>query len=262
MMLTKACSVLLVMFVYGFTEVNGRDSNRVFIKSFKQIGFSAKNAIMDPYTLGALTLATGIYLANKDQQISDWATSHHPVFGSEQRARTTTDLLQYSSLAIYGLTTIVKNNRNGNSAITFPIINVSSDISAIFLTVFTTELLKNNVGRLRPNHGDTRSFPSGHTSFTTINANLTSHQLNTMEMKSDTRLLCNAALATMVTATAWGRIEGKKHYPSDVLAGAALGNFIGNFVTGLYSERIPDKTSTINMQISPDDYQIFVAMKF
>jgi membrane-associated phospholipid phosphatase len=83
-----------------------------------------------------------------------------------------------------------------------------------------------------------------------------------MAMNNNSRLLCNAALASMVAATAWGRIEGKKHYPSDVLAGAALGNFIGNFVTGLYNEKIPDKTSTINMQISPDDYQIFVAMKF
>jgi membrane-associated phospholipid phosphatase len=250
------------MFVYGFTGVKGRDSNRVFIKSFKQIGFSAKNAILDPYTIGALTLATGIYLSHKDQQISDWATAHHPVFGSEQNARTTTDLLQYSSLAIYGITAIIKNNMNGNSTISFPIVNVSSDISAIFLTVFTTEILKNNVGRLRPNHGDERSFPSGHTSFTTINANLTSHQLNTLEMKNNTRFLCNAALATMVTATAWGRIEGKKHYPTDVLAGAALGNFVGNFITSLYNDNIQNKTSSINMQISPDDCQIFVAMKF
>src|SRR5512133_2175929 len=126
MVFTKACTVLLLMFVYGFTEVKGRDSNRVFIKSFKQISFSAKNAILDPYTIGALTLATGIYLSHKDQQISDWATAHHPVFGSEQNARTTTDLLQYSSLAIYGITAIIKNNMDGNSTISFPIVNVSS----------------------------------------------------------------------------------------------------------------------------------------
>lgn len=262
MMLTKACTVLMLFFVYGFTEVKGRDSNRLFTNSLKQISFSAKRAILDPYTIGALTLATGIYLANKDQQISDWATAHHPVYGSEYNAQKITDLLQYSSLAIYGLTSILKNNMDGNSAISFPIVNVSSDISAIFLTVFTTEILKNNVGRLRPNYGDTRSFPSGHTSFTTINANLSSHQLNDIEMKNSTRLLCNAALATMVTATAWGRIEGKKHYPTDVLAGAALGNFVGNFITSLYNDNIPEKTSSINMQISPNDCQIFVAMKF
>jgi hypothetical protein len=262
MVLTKACTVLLLFFVYGFTEVKDRDSNRVFIKSLKQIGYSAKQAILDPYTLGTLALATGIYFADKDQQISDWATTYHPIYGSERNAQTTSDLLQYSSLVIYGFTSLLKNNINGNSTVSFPIVNVSSDISAIFLTVFTTEILKNNVGRLRPNLGDTRSFPSGHTSFTTINANLSSHQLNSLEMKNSTRFLCNAALTTMVTATAWGRIEGKKHYPSDVLAGAALGNFIGNFITSLYNDNIPDKTSSVNIQISPDDCQIFVAMKF
>jgi len=262
MMLTKACTVLLLVFVYGFTEVKGRDSYRVFTNSLKQISFSAKRAIIDPYTIGALALATGIYLADKDYQISNWATTHYPVFGSEHNAQTTTDLLQYSSLAIFGLTSLIKNNSDGNSAISFPIVNVSHDISAIFLTVFTTEILKNNVGRLRPNHGDTRSFPSGHTSFATINANLSSYQLNDIEMKSSTRILCNVALAAMVTATAWGRIEGKKHYPTDVLAGAALGNFFGNFITSLYNDNMPEKTSSINMQISPNDCQIFVAMKF
>ena len=33
----------------------------------------------------------------------------------------------------------------------------------------------------------------------------------------------NLALAS---ATAWARVEGKKHFPSDVLAGAALGHFL------------------------------------
>jgi hypothetical protein len=31
-------------------------------------------------------------------------------------------------------------------------------------------------------------------------------------------------------ATAWARIEAGAHYPTDVLAGAALGNFVSLFV--------------------------------
>ncbi len=34
----------------------------------------------------------------------------------------------------------------------------------------------------------------------------------------------------LATADAWARIEGKKHFPSDVLAGAALGHFLTAFI--------------------------------
>lgn len=34
----------------------------------------------------------------------------------------------------------------------------------------------------------------------------------------------------MITAgTAWARVEGGVHYPSDVLAGMALGHFVENY---------------------------------
>jgi len=32
------------------------------------------------------------------------------------------------------------------------------------------------------------------------------------------------------TATAWARVEAGKHYPSDVLAGAALAHFVTVFI--------------------------------
>ena len=34
----------------------------------------------------------------------------------------------------------------------------------------------------------------------------------------------------IAAGTAWARVEGCKHYPSDVLFGAALGNFVAIFV--------------------------------
>ena len=39
-------------------------------------------------------------------------------------------------------------------------------------------------------------------------------------------------IGNLVTATAvgWARVEGEKHFPSDVLAGAALGYFLNAFV--------------------------------
>ena len=34
----------------------------------------------------------------------------------------------------------------------------------------------------------------------------------------------------MAAMTAWARIEKNWHYPTDVLVGAALGNFLGGFI--------------------------------
>ncbi len=35
-------------------------------------------------------------------------------------------------------------------------------------------------------------------------------------------------------ATGWARIEAAKHYPSDILFGTALGNFMGAFINDAF----------------------------
>ena len=44
------------------------------------------------------------------------------------------------------------------------------------------------------------------------------------------RITLKTTFTTFAAATAWSRVEGGKHYPSDVLFGAALGNFIAVFI--------------------------------
>lgn len=82
--------------------------------------------------------------------------------------------------------------------------------------------LKSAVGRSRPDGSDTRSFPSGHTSgaFTISTILARRHGLK-------------AAIPAfgLATFTAVARMEDKRHYLSDVVAGAALGIAIGQLVT-------------------------------
>jgi hypothetical protein len=42
------------------------------------------------------------------------------------------------------------------------------------------------------------------------------------------------SLGTITAATAWARVEAYQHYPSDVLAGIAIGHFFGAFVTDAF----------------------------
>jgi len=46
----------------------------------------------------------------------------------------------------------------------------------------------------------------------------------------------------MASGTAWARVEAGVHYPSDVLAGAALGNFLTAFIHDAFLN-LPEESS-------------------
>lgn len=82
--------------------------------------------------------------------------------------------------------------------------------------------LKIGVGRTRPN-GGRWSFPSGHTAAAFSVAPVLSRRFG--------RAATIPAYAIAV-ATGLGRMEDRKHYLSDVLAGAAIGLAVGHAVAG------------------------------
>ena len=47
-------------------------------------------------------------------------------------------------------------------------------------------------------------------------------------------IAARVGLYGLAGTTAWARIEAEKHFPSDVLAGAALGNFFARFFYGAF----------------------------
>lgn len=96
-----------------------------------------------------------------------------------------------------------------------------------------TALLKNTVHRTRPNGDDDYSFPSGHAAAAFTGASYLHHRYG-----------LNWGLPFYAIGTAIGiqRVNGKYHYWTDVLAGAALG-----YVSGyLFTAKFP------NVWISPD----------
>jgi membrane-associated phospholipid phosphatase len=85
---------------------------------------------------------------------------------------------------------------------------------ALVLETALTQGLKFAVGRTRPNGSNTHSFPSGHTADTFMAATVLNHYLGWKVG------IPAYAVATLVAA---GRIESLDHYPSDTVAGAAIG---------------------------------------
>ena len=95
-------------------------------------------------------------------------------------------------------------------------------------------VIKLGVGRPRPDDSDNLSFPSGHASVAFTGATLTRRNLARLDLPAATRALLDVGAVSLAAGTAWARVEAGVHYPSDVLAGAALGNFVAAFVNDAF----------------------------
>jgi len=95
-------------------------------------------------------------------------------------------------------------------------------VRSLVYTGVLVSAVKLGVNRTRPNGGN-YSFPSGHTAAAFAVAPVLAHHFGRF-----------AAIPAYVLAvgTGLGRMEDRKHYLSDVLAGAAIGLTVGRAVTG------------------------------
>jgi membrane-associated phospholipid phosphatase len=60
---------------------------------------------------------------------------------------------------------------------------------------------------------------------------LTVRNLQYIDVSPATRTTLEIGAGAITAGTAWARVEAGRHYPSDVLLGIALGNFMGAFFT-------------------------------
>lgn len=105
------------------------------------------------------------------------------------------------------------------------------EAAAIGATGFATNELKSATARERPNGADSESFPSGHSSIASVHAELAIYNLESVDMSPGWKSTATIGIRAAAFGTAWARVEGGWHYPSDTLAGMALGNFLASFAT-------------------------------
>ena len=91
------------------------------------------------------------------------------------------------------------------------------------------QVLKLATHRLRPDGSDNASFPSGHTMSAFALASVMSHEYH------DKKLVVFGSYG-FATAVGLARIGGLNHFPTDVLAGAVLGELIGRYVVNHHAQ--------------------------
>lgn len=220
------------------TLSNGRrwGQDATLFPGWERVGHAARDAALAPETwvpaAGALVFQAG----HIDRQLADWAADHTPVFGSQKRAAQASDYLQDATRAAYVITVLATPS---GKQLDWEWAKAKGEglaigVAAIGSTFGMTEALKHGIHRTRPDASDSLSFPSGHTSHTAVFAMLASRNLESLSLPEEGRIALRIGLTTLTAGTAWARVEAHKHFPSDVLAGAALGHFFGAFINDAF----------------------------
>jgi hypothetical protein len=274
------CIISLSCFFCGCSNKvlkHGSFEDPALLPDTKRIGAALRDAAIDPY-IGITTAALIVTAASgKDKQISSYAARHTPVFGSNENARTATNITVAASAGIAALTYTVKylqlHQPSGQnscpvqtefgipSGLYAPLVSAEVAVVSGALTLGTTTLIKNAAKRERPDLSDALSFPSMHTSVTAVANTYSARTINSMSLSPSYSYPAYAALTALTLCTAWGRVEGGKHYPTDVMAGALIGTFFANAAYNaflgpyLYIENF-------NLQITPNGAAAAAALNF
>lgn len=211
---------------------HGHTSEATLHPDWGRVQEAARNAAVDPWVWAPLAGAAVFQIDHWDRRTSNWARAHTPIFGSARGAENWSDNLLTTSLAVGAAAVLaIPPDREPIGSIFDRHKGTLVELAALGATASVTEALKVVTHRERPMGQNRQSFPSGHASGAAAATRLAAIDLQSIDMDARVRRAADVGLDTMVIATGWARIEAGEHYPSDALAGIALGNFFATFLT-------------------------------
>jgi membrane-associated phospholipid phosphatase len=224
---------------------NGRGwgQDAIYPVDFKKISRAAFNALVDPQTFIPVAGALVFGLSKWDKNVSHWATGHTPIFGSTQNAANYAlyfEIPLYTEVFITALAT--PSGGDSKDWMYSKLKGIAVEGAAELVTAGATSLLKDTTGRTRPNGSSNKSFPSGEASAAFSSVALSNRNLDSIELPQEVRIPLKVVNILLGTSVAWARVEAQAHFPSDVLAGDALGNFLSTTVHDSFLNLPKDKT--------------------
>lgn len=242
--LAATCLMSLVLISLGGCSTTGGGwggewgAGATLMPGWNKVKQSALNAAKDPHTWVPLIAALAFGIDDFDQQTVDWASEHTPLFGGIEDAEDASDVLKDLSGVNYLITALAAPSGPGSEGISNKAHGLGIGILAIAANSGLSNAIKSASDRKRPDkqhpNGKDNSFPSLHASHAAIAARLASRNIEHIRLREAHKDLWQCSSYTLAGLSAWARVEGKRHYPSDVLAGYALGNFLGAFVNDAF----------------------------
>jgi hypothetical protein len=208
---------------------------------------------------GALVFAVDDF----DERTSDWAVKHAPIFGSPLDARDASDDLK-AALEVEAVITAIAtpSGETFKEWIFSKGKGAGVELLAAGATDNVTGWLKSGTDRTRPDETSDRSFPSAHASEAFSFATLANRNLDSIRMPSGLRPAIKAGNLVLASGVAWARVEAQRHYPSDVLAGAALGHFLTAFIHDAFMNLPEDSDAEFAVFAGDNGAGIELALRF
>lgn len=210
-----------------------------------------------PYTWAPLAGAALLQIGDWDRKVSDSASDNTPVFGSQQSARDASDVLEDLSAVAWMVTAVATPSGDSSGEwLAAKTKGFAVVAAAKLLNGGMTASIKNWSGRTRPDGSDTGSFPSGHSSSASLYATFSARNLESIDMGDNYRKTMEIGFGVIAAGTAWARVEGNVHFPSDVLAGAALGHFVAAFINEAFMRLNESATGFVHIALTPESVSI------
>lgn len=215
------------------TMRNGRGwgQDAVYPVSWERVQTAATNALFDYQTLIPVAGALIFLIDDWDHQVSDWAVDHTPIFDSKEDAKDASDdlrdFLQLEAL-VTGLLAPSGDEPGGWMAAKTK--GFAVELAAAGATGMITSFSKDATNRERPDERNDNSFPSAHASAAFSAATLANRNIDVLNWPKPAKRTLQVTNLLLATGVAWARVEGERHYPTDVLIGAALGSFLSSFI--------------------------------
>ncbi|RJR33276.1 MAG: phosphatase PAP2 family protein [Deltaproteobacteria bacterium] len=255
------CSLKMVTGCGTLANGRGWGQDATLFPGWERVGKAALNAALEPETWAPAVGAAVFQIGSLDRNLTNWASKRTPIFQSRDNADIASEALQATSEAAAVITALATPSGEESSDWTLnKAKGLAVGIAAVALTEATTDLLKYTTNRTRPDNSGRDSFPSGHASRTAACNTLAARNLQSLEMPGAARVGLRSGFLALTLSTGWARLESKKHYPSDVLAGMALGHFLGAFINDAFLGL--DRPKNFFFSMEPSKKDIFCTLRW
>lgn len=256
--------LLLLMVMSGCSTIPGRapwGSEVHWTPGWQRLGTATLHAATDPLTWAPAAGAAVFTIGDLDENLSDWAVEHRPLFGD--RANDASDILDGGLGVIYlGTALASDNDLPGEQWRHNKLQGLGVGLTSELVTGGLTLGLKKLTNRTRPDGGsDKESFPSGHSSLAASLATLSAYNSDSLPLSPLQRSLVKTGSYSLAAATAWARLEAKRHYPSDVLAGLALGHFVARVIQESLMPEV-NQNSALDLELDRDRVMVGLRVTF